>query len=359
MASARKLPSGNYRVNLFIGMDENGKRKYKSFTAPTKKEAEYQAAQFNLSRKEKPKCELTVREAIQQYIDNKCNVHSPSTVRAYRSCLKNDYEKIGKVKVCDLDSDTVQRFINQFSIDHSPKTVKNVYTLLYSSVTMCDEERRFVVKLPQRQKPDIVIPSSAQIKALLARLESTPNILCAVLVAAILGLRRGEICALEWSDIKDGKLHVTKSMAMNDKNEWVIKSPKTKSGKRAITIPDYLEKRLLELKKDNRTDERIFHLTPNSLTDAFIDARNALGFSFRLHDLRHYNASIMIYLGVPDVNAMERMGHATTNMLKNVYQHIIEEKKSEEDDKINTFMASALFNEHMQHEMQHDFQEHK
>ena len=52
MASARKLPSGNYRVNLFIGM-ENGKRKYKSFTAPTKKEAELLAAQYNVERKEK------------------------------------------------------------------------------------------------------------------------------------------------------------------------------------------------------------------------------------------------------------------------------------------------------------------
>ena len=342
MASARKLPSGNYRVRLFVGMDENGKRKYKSFTAPTKKEAEYMAAQFNLSRKEKPKCQLTVAQAIRKYIDDKSNVLSPSTVRAYRSNLKNDFAKISHVKICELDSDIVQRFVNQFSVEHSPKTVKNVYTLLCSAVKMCDQDCRFSVKLPARQKPDISIPSSGQIKALLARLESTPNILCAVLVAAILGLRRGEICALEWGDLKDGKLTVNKSMAMTDKNTWVIKPPKTKSGKRAVTIPDYLEKRLLPLKQENRTDERIFHFTPNTLTDAFIDARNALGFTFRFHDLRHYNASIMIYLGVPDVNAMERMGHATTHMLKTVYQHIIEEKKTEEDDKINNFLQETL-----------------
>ena len=64
MASARKLPSGSYRVNLFVGM-ENGKRKYKSFTAPTKKEAELLAAQYNLYRKEKPKCEMTVLAAAE------------------------------------------------------------------------------------------------------------------------------------------------------------------------------------------------------------------------------------------------------------------------------------------------------
>lgn len=343
MATARKLPSGNYRVNLFVGLDADGKRKYKSFTAPTKKEAELMAAQYNVSKKEKPKVELTVKEAVEKYIDNKSNVLSPSTVRAYRSCLKNDFQKIAHIKICDLDSETVQKFINVFAIDHSPKTVKNVYTLLASAVAECDPDHKFSVKLPKRQRPTITIPTSEQIKALLAYLAPKPEILCAVLVASILGLRRGEICALEWSDIKNGKLYVNKSLAHTRDNQWVVKPPKTKSGTRSITVPPYLEEKLLKLKNSDTKDERIFHMNPNNLTDAFIAARKALGFTFRLHDLRHYNASIMIYLGVPDVNAMERMGHATTHMLKTVYQHILEEKKTEEDEKINEFMKNSIF----------------
>ena len=39
MATARKLPSGNYRCRVYLGK-VNGKDAYKSFTAPTKKEAE-------------------------------------------------------------------------------------------------------------------------------------------------------------------------------------------------------------------------------------------------------------------------------------------------------------------------------
>lgn len=345
MASARKLPSGSWRVRIYVGKKPDGTPDYKSFTADTKREAEYLAAQYNITRKEKPKCKLTVHQAIEKYIDNKSNVLSPSTIRGYRSCLKKDYEKIGAVKVCDLDADTVQRFVNSFTVGHSPKTVKNVYTLLQSSVLECDPDCQISAKLPQRQKASITIPTSEQIKALLARLERTPNVLCAVLVAAILGLRRGEICALEWGDIRGGKLHVNKAMAMTDKSTWVVKTPKTKSGTRAVALPDYLEKRLLALKQENRQDERIFHMTPNTLTDAFIDARNALGFSFRFHDLRHYNASIMVYLGVPEVNAMERMGHSTPNMIKSVYMHIVEEKKSEVDDKISAFMGASLLSE--------------
>ena len=40
MASAKKLKSGNWRCLAYIGKDKEGKRLYKSFTAPTKKEAE-------------------------------------------------------------------------------------------------------------------------------------------------------------------------------------------------------------------------------------------------------------------------------------------------------------------------------
>ena len=45
MATAKKLPSGKYRCLIYIGM-ENEKRKYKSFTANTKKEAEFLATQY-------------------------------------------------------------------------------------------------------------------------------------------------------------------------------------------------------------------------------------------------------------------------------------------------------------------------
>lgn len=50
MAKAKKLKSGNYRVLVPDYKDENGKWHYKSFTAPTKKEAEYTAAEFTHNR---------------------------------------------------------------------------------------------------------------------------------------------------------------------------------------------------------------------------------------------------------------------------------------------------------------------
>ena len=53
MAKAKKLKSGNWRCLVYDYTDENGKRHYESFTAETKKEAEYLAAEFALNKKRK------------------------------------------------------------------------------------------------------------------------------------------------------------------------------------------------------------------------------------------------------------------------------------------------------------------
>ncbi len=65
-------------------------------------------------------------------------------------------------------------------------------------------------------------------------------------------------------------------------------------------------------------------------------------FIFRLHELRHVQASVMLALGVPDKYAMERMGHASTNMLKTVYQHTMKTKSEEVADTIDRFFSEKL-----------------
>jgi integrase len=48
-----------------------------------------------------------------------------------------------------------------------------------------------------------------------------------------------------------------------------------------------------------------------------------------MHGQRHGNASLMLAQGVPDKYAMERLGQSSPNMIKNVYQHLYDEKKKE------------------------------
>ena len=69
---------------------------------------------------------------------------------------------------------------------------------------------------------------------------------------------------------------------------------------------------------------------------------------FRFHDLRHYGASILHALGMPDAYIMERGGWGNDGTLKNVYRHALEDQKKQLNDKVNKYFDT------MQHKMQHE-----
>ena len=347
MAKAKKLPSGSWRVQLFCGTDASGKRTYKSFTAETKKEAEYLAAQYQMGYKQGDKNKHTFFDACQQFISARTNVLSPRTVAEYTRMAEKDLAPLHQVLVCDITADTVQRFVNVFAASHSPKTVRNVHGFMCSVLSQSAPDLRLNTKLPQKQKTEIVIPTQENIVSAVRSANSSMRL--AILLASNLGLRRGEISALTWADVHDGMLSVSKSMARTVDKQWVIKQPKTTAGKRTIPISSAVGDAIEALRRpDQKPSDNILALNPDTITHSWGDICKKLNFNCRFHDLRHYNASVMLALGVPDKYAMGRMGHATTNMLKTVYQHLQAEKEKAFSDKINSF-----FNE-MQHEMQHE-----
>ena len=85
MAKAKKLPSGNWRVQVFDYKDADGKRHYRSFTGATRREAEFMAAEWNATRPDQENTfeSFTLNDAVAKYIDMKRSVLSPSTIREY------------------------------------------------------------------------------------------------------------------------------------------------------------------------------------------------------------------------------------------------------------------------------------
>lgn len=135
MAKAKKLPSGSWRVLVYTGTDANGKRRYKSFTAATKREAEYLAAEF-IANKKRPAGRMTVGEAIDRYIDSKDGVLSPTTVNEYRKMRKNYLQEIMKIQLDRLTQEDIQRAVTEEAGRHSAKTVINAHGLLASALKM-------------------------------------------------------------------------------------------------------------------------------------------------------------------------------------------------------------------------------
>ena len=138
MAKAKKLPSGNWNVQVFVGLDENGKKIRKSFTAPTRKEAEFLAAEFQARHKEiaRDKSAMTLSEGIDKYIEFKGNTLSPSTISGYRIIQRNAFPQIMSIKMNELNIGTIQAAINKEVNQKSPKTIANELSLIKSVIKM-------------------------------------------------------------------------------------------------------------------------------------------------------------------------------------------------------------------------------
>lgn len=327
----KRCGNWNVRVQEF---DAEGKRHYKSFTAPTKKEAEYLAAQYEYGKKrtEKPS-EMTVGETVDGFISLRNSVLSPTTIREYKRIRKIYLGSIEYVKLSDITNIKLQAHINTLASDHSPKTVRNVWALIAASIKQYHPDFTPKIDLPNRVKKEIQIPKKTDIAKLMDTIKNS-ELEKAVLLAAGYGLRRGEICALTYQDIdsESNTIRINKSLARDEHNDWVLKSPKSYAGTRTISVSPVLIERLA---KNRSSITQVVRMTPDKITYNFHLACQKAGISCRFHDLRHYNASIMLAMSVPDKYAMERLGQSTPGMLKGVYQHIIDERMKQVNDAIN------------------------
>ena len=340
MAKAKKLPSGNWRVKAYIGVGEDGKKKYKSFTAPTKKEAEYMASEYLMDSKYKSTADkILFKDAMLNMIELKKPVISPSTYRQYMQYYNHSYfDSIKNTPVTALTDKQVQKMINSWVDEElSPKTIQNLHSIFLSTIKTVDKRIVFDTKLPQKYKSDIYIPTDEEVSQLVKASINTPLEL-PILLAAFMGLRRSEIIALKWNDIdfQNKKMTIDEATVLNIDNEPTTKKPKSVSGQRTIDIPASV----LDALNRHRTDDNIqvVPLTGAAIYKRFKRLQKQLGMNdFRFHDLRHYNASVMLALGIPDKYAMERIGHASNAILRNVYQHTMKKKQSEFSSQLDDF----------------------
>lgn len=338
MPTAKKLPSGSWRCQIFVGY-ENGKRKYKSFTVSDqskrgKKECERLASEWAYDHEDRGD-NITVFDAVRKYIDIKEKVLSPSTIRAYELYLRNRITPIQSVMLPELTQKRVQLWINHLSADCSPKYIKNVYGLFASSVSYFGG-KTFDATFPSAAQKPLHTPCDADIRLLLDHIREKPELLTAVLLAAFGSMRRGEICALTPSDISGNRVRVNKSMVRNKDDVWKVKPmAKTDESNRTVVLPDFVVGQLTIP----------IRLHPEQVSNRFRRAVRSSGVEtrFRFHDLRHYYVSIAHALGVPDAYIMQMGGWKTDNVMHRVYRDTLPDVMAAEQDKLSNHF-SEIFN---------------
>ena len=334
MANARKLPSGMYRVRAFVGKTPDGRNITKSFTAATKKEAEYLASQFLNENHINDKRDLTFGSCLDSYIDARENVLSPSTIKDYRNRAKNDYGLLRNKKIIDLTQTEVQFAVNDYAKTHAPKSTRNYASLITSVFKEFRPSYALHLAMPQKEQKEVDLPSDDDINSLIAYFkENDPDMYLAVLLAVFCPLRRSEISALSSSDLEGSILHIHSAMVLDANKNWIIKTTKTLAGDRFIELPSFVCDLIRE------KDGRVVPLCPDVISSRFIRARVRLGLPyFKFHALRHYSASFQHSIGIADEYIMARGGWNSDTVLKQVYRHAL----SEEQKKANTIINDKL-----------------
>lgn len=259
-------------------------------------------------------------------------------------------DRLGEVWLQKLTPEQVQRFYHRLSSEKklSSKMVTGVHGVLhvaldnavrwsYVARNVCD-----FVTLPRIVTREAVVLSVEQAQILLAGMRER-DLEALFMFIIVTAMRRGEVLALRWSNIDFERqvLHVLHTVDYIPKYGYVENEPKTRAGKRKISLPWFLIEMLQEhrAKQDegrrrqgeaweNRDlvfpDLRGGYYSPNYLLRVFKKVLQSVGLAhMRIHDLRHSAVTILLARGVNIKVISELLGHSDISITLRVYGHLL------------------------------------
>jgi len=235
----------------------------------------------------------------------------------------------------------------------SAKTVRHIAGLVSSAFARA-ERWGLVAKNPvTRSEPPVpkkhrgVALTPAQQALVFASATSPWCIATFLEICAATGARRGEVLALRWSDIQEGRALITRSLTQT---RQVLEFKGTKTERpRDVKVPasalaalERHRKRQNEFRQQHGPDYRadldlIFAnpdgtpLRPNSISSgvSLLFRRLGLPKGASLHSLRHSHGSHLVADGVPLPVVAERLGHSSIRTTVDVYTHAL---RGQDDD---------------------------
>jgi len=335
---------GRWRGRVELPRGRDGKRKKKEFYGDTnlsdsKQEKELwsrvNALQYEIDNN------LYMNESdltLEEYFKEWYKVYTVDLAETTRELYKIYVDKhiipseLGKLKIKKILPIQLQEFYNLKSESLSGKSVAKLHSFI--NLALKDAMKNRMIKYnpcdgvnkPKSKKFKPPIYSEENFNKLIMITKGTFDEVC-ILLAGVCGLRRGEIFGLRLRDIdfKECRISIVETMVrMNGK--WIIKPPKSETSQRNIKIPEFVVLVIKEYLTTLKTvPERICaEYKPSSYSHHFKDLlyNNKLP-HIRFHDLRHFNATLMMRYGVPDKIASGRLGHSQVQVTREIYQHVL------------------------------------
>jgi integrase len=299
---------------------------------------------------------MLLKEFFRQHVDEKL---APKTVERYHQQAAYIHQDllampIGEIRPLHLNREWVRlsKCGGHTRRDRTPrpmsaKTVRNIAGVISSAFARAIRwglvsTNPVTNSEPPRVKKHYGIALTAVQQAMVFEAASGPWCMAAFLeVAAALGARRGEVLALRWSDIQDGRVTIARSLTQT-KQVLEFKGTKTERP-RVVKVPESAlaaieahRKRQDEFRHqfgpDYRADLDLIFANPDgtllkpdsvSASVSALCRRLKLPKGVSLHSLRHTHTSHLLANGVPLPVVSARLGHSSVRVTAEIYSHMI------------------------------------
>ena len=357
-----------YYVNLDYGVID-GKRKKKTEVFTKKSDARRRLTEFQHQKNTTgiaAPSDDTLADWLDYWLENIVKVNNEvTTYESYKNIVKYLKADMGGIKLQKLTARRIQQYYNdriqgRGGTKLSGNTVKKHHTLLKTALKLAVKQDVIyknpadLAEPPKYTRPEISVYSVEEIKKLFNVVENDIILKTAVSLAALLGLRREEICGLKWSnvDFLTKEIHIIEAKTIAG-SDVIEKSTKNASSNRTLYMDNYLCQILSDIKQQQEKNRRFLGDMYNENDYVEVDETGKpvnpgyLSSRFRkciitnelphitLHGLRHSVASIANEAGITLFNISKMLGHSSPDVTGKVYTHLFDETNKEAFGKIS------------------------
>lgn len=349
----RERRPGYFEVRVYGGLDPlTGKARQVTRTVRgTVKDANALRAQLLTEVADKG---VAVRRSVSELFDTVLEHldalgREPTTMQGYRAIARKAAERLGRIQVGKLRASDLDRYYAELlRSGNKAGTVRRAHGFIHRSLAQAvkwdwvkDNVADRASPPTEPYQPHRVQTSDAVVRLIAAAEESKePELAVAFRLLASLGGRRGEICGLRWDDfdldagvcvirravkqvtgqviVGDAKTHQQRTLLLDEGTIAILRSHRTAMEERASALDAELvsESYVLTDSPDGAEPWK-----PNRLSQALRRLRDRAGYTGRLHDLRHWNASQLLGAGESAVVVAARLGHRDPSTTHRWYAH--------------------------------------
>lgn len=367
MVRYKKRADGRYCKQMCVGYTPDGKKKVKTLYAKTLKELEEKILKATKEFRENTLiCDesITVEEWLKQWLKVYMVNSEYNTLRMYKGIVYGHIiPDIGDILLAKLKTIQIQACINDLIQDGKNRTAEIYQMTIKKAIKQAVLEgyisKDITIGLQRiKKKTEEKRPlTKEELKWISqAPLDNQERMFLDILYTT--GARRGEVLALRKDDflLNTRQMDIKHNLVLKDKGQSELKSPKTKSGRRRVFIPDSLIENLKPY-LSNLTGDFLFTkengecMSKSSFTKMWkrivkkIEMVSLQEVTFTPHTFRHTYATNLYYAGIDIKEAQYLLGHSSIEMTLKVYTHLDNQKVVDECyDKINSYYNKFLVN---------------